>query len=235
MPAGPASPGPSSTAAAALSSIQSVIWGQEESKFKTGGADLRDRPRHVRADHHGARHRRAEEEAGCRRCSTGEEVWCQLFSEPAAGLGPGGPAHHGGEAKATSGSSTARRSGPPAPTSATGASSSCAADPNAAKHAGLSATSWSTCTRRGSKCGPITQINGGQGFNEVFFTDVRIPDSQPPLGGRQRLGGGNHHAHERAQLDRQPAAPAVAWATCCTMAERLEIDGRPAIEDSAVK
>lgn len=54
---------------------------------------------------------------------TGEEVWCQLFSEPGAGLTSprSAPAPSARAAPAT-GSSTARRCGPPAPTPPAGPS-----------------------------------------------------------------------------------------------------------------
>ena len=59
---------------------------------------------------------------------TGEEVWCQLFSEP--GAGPTSPASPAGpNATATSGWSTARRCGTRWPTWPTGACSSPAPTP----------------------------------------------------------------------------------------------------------
>ena len=48
----------------------------------------RHRRRHARPDDHRPRHRRAEGALPAARCSHGDEVWCQLFSEPAAGLRP---------------------------------------------------------------------------------------------------------------------------------------------------
>jgi alkylation response protein AidB-like acyl-CoA dehydrogenase len=48
-------------------------------------------------------------------------------------------------------------------------------DPTAAKHAGLTYFVVDMHAP-GVEIRPITQINGGQGFNEVFFTDVRVPD-----------------------------------------------------------
>ena len=50
-------------------------------------------------------------------------------------------------------------------------------DPNVPKHAGLTMFFLSMKTP-GVEVRPIKQISGGANFNEVFFTDVRIPDSQ---------------------------------------------------------
>ena len=50
-------------------------------------------------------------------------------------------------------------------------------DPNVPKHAGLTMFFLSMKTP-GVEVRPIKQMSGGANFNEVFFTDVRIPDSQ---------------------------------------------------------
>ena len=49
---------------------------------------------------------------------------------------------------------------------------------------------------------PIKQVNGQSGFNEVYFTDVRIPDSQRLGAGGPGLGGVADDADERAPVDR---------------------------------
>jgi alkylation response protein AidB-like acyl-CoA dehydrogenase len=76
---------------------------------------------------------------------------------------------------------------------------------------------------------PIHQMSGGSGFNEVFFTDVRIPDSQR-LGAVRRLEGDAEHADERASR-RSAATCPPGWSDlmeACT--QQSELDGRPAIE-----
>ena len=50
-------------------------------------------------------------------------------------------------------------------------------DPNVPKHQGLTMFFLSMKTP-GVEVRPIKQMSGGANFNEVFFTDVRIPDSQ---------------------------------------------------------
>jgi alkylation response protein AidB-like acyl-CoA dehydrogenase len=54
-------------------------------------------------------------------------------------------------------------------------------DPTVAKHKGLTYF-FLDMRSPGVEVRPIKQVNGDSGFNEVFFSDVRIPDSQ-------RLGG----------------------------------------------
>lgn len=50
-------------------------------------------------------------------------------------------------------------------------------DPDVAKHKGLTMFFLSMKTP-GVDIRPIKQVNGQSGFNEVYFTDVRIPDAQ---------------------------------------------------------
>src|SRR4029078_5145257 len=71
-------------------------------------------------------------------------------------------------------------------------------DPSVPKHQGLTMFFLSMKTP-GVEVRPIKQMSGGANFNEVFFTDVRIPDSQ-----RFGQGGGGwkarppHAEHQKA-------------------------------------
>lgn len=111
---------------------------------------------------------------------TGEEIWCQLFSEPGAGsdlanvstraVRDGDEWVVNGQKVWTSGAHNAQLAILVART-----------DSDAFKHAGLT---YFLCPMADPAVDvrPLRQITGEAEFNEVFLTDVRIPDSQ-------RLGG----------------------------------------------
>jgi len=108
--------------------------------------------------------------------ASGEEVWCQLFSEPVAGSDLAGlrtKAERDGDHWVINGSkiwtSGAHYSDHGMILTRT--------DPNVAKHDGLTMIFFDMKSP-GVEVRPIKQVNGQSGFNEVFFTDLRIPDHQ---------------------------------------------------------
>jgi len=109
----------------------------------------------------------------------GEEIWCQMFSEPSGGSDVAGARTRA--VRASDGSGDWIINGQKVWT--TGAHFSnfgiviCRTNPDVPKHKGLTMF-WVDMSDPGVEVKPIHQMSGGSGFNEVFFTDVRIPDSQ---------------------------------------------------------
>ncbi|MGC2774418.1 MAG: acyl-CoA dehydrogenase [Bradyrhizobium sp.] len=108
--------------------------------------------------------------------ASGEEIWCQLFSEPAAGSDVAGlrtRADKRGDEWLINGqkiwTSGAHYSDYGLLITRT--------DPNVPKHKGLTMF-FLDMKSKGVEVRPIRQANGMQEFNEVYFTDVVIPDSQ---------------------------------------------------------
>jgi len=114
---------------------------------------------------------------------TGEAPWCQLFSEPGSGSDLASLATRAtvdgdvwlvqGQKVWTTGAQHARFALLLART-----------DPDAEKHAGITAFAVDM-QAPGVEVRPLRQMSGGAEFNEVFLTDVRIPDEE-------RLGDVGH-------------------------------------------
>jgi alkylation response protein AidB-like acyl-CoA dehydrogenase len=125
----------------------------------------------------------AQKDRYLRAVFTGEAPWCQLFSEPGSGSDLASLATRAerdgdtwivnGQKVWTTGAQSARYALLLART-----------DPDVDKHAGLTAFAIDMHAP-GVEVRPLRQINGGAEFNEVFLTDVRVPDSE-------RLGGTGH-------------------------------------------
>ena len=211
--------------------IEQVIWNQEEVKFATPGG--------VFAIGQGmaapTMMTYATEDQKRRylpKLASGEEIWCQLFSEPAGGSDLAAlrtKAEKVGDEWVINGQKI-WTSGAHFSDYAILVTRS---DPNVPKHQGLTYF-FLSMKSPGVTVKPIKQISGGAHFNEVYFSDVRIPDSQR-LGA---VGQGWQVAlttlmNERASIGAGGGGVGVNQAM--KLAQKLEIDGRPALEDRAIR
>jgi len=166
---------------------------------------------------------------------SGDDIWCQLFSEPGAGSDLAGlrtSAVKDGDDWIVNGqkvwTSGAHYSNWGILVTRT--------DPDAPKHKGLTYFVVDM-TSPGIEVRPIKQITGGANFNEVFLSDVRIPDEnrldkigngwgvalttlmneRMGIGGGMGVGGGSMMRHFFALLD------------------DYTINGKPARDDAAAR
>lgn len=163
----------------------------------------------------------------------GDEIWCQLFSEPAGGSDVANlrtRAEKNGDTWTINGSKIWT----------TGAQFSdygiilTRTDPNVPKHKGLTMF-YLSMKSPGVDIRPIKQASGGSGFNEIFFTDVKIPDSQ-------RLGDvGNGWTvalttlmHERLAVGGGQGG-GLDVPQLMQLARQLELEDGPAIKNAAVR
>ena len=164
--------------------------------------------------------------------ASGEEVWCQLFSEPAGGSDLAGlrtKAERDGDDWIINGQKVWT----------TGAHFCdygiliTRTDPNVPKHKGLTMF-FLDMKSPGVEVRPIKQASGASGFNEVYFTNVRIPD-------HQRLGavgdGWNVSLttlmNERFSIGARVATGVPEFFEFCSQ-QRMP-DGTLAIDDSGVR
>jgi len=158
-----------------LSAINEVIWQQEEAKYAV--------PKGVYEIGLGmciptmmayASNDQLERYTGP--ALRGEEIWCQLFSEP-----HGGSDLAGLRTKAVKDGDDWVINGQKIWTSGAHLSDFgilvTRTDPNVPKHKGLTMF-FIDMRAPGVEVRPIHQMSGASHFNEVFFTDLRVPDAQ---------------------------------------------------------
>ncbi len=213
------------------SAIQSVIWNQEEARYRI--------PPNIFGIGQGmlgptimAHGTDEQKQRYLRPMLRGEEIWCQLFSEPSAGSDLAGlrtSAVRDGDDWIINGQKIWT----------TGAQYCkwgmivTRTDPNAEKHRGI--TYFIVDMQApGIEIRPIKQINGLSGFNEVFFSDVRVAD-------RNRVGGVNDgwRAALTTLMNERHAIGAggggVGFEDLVRLTKEITRDGRPVFDDPSVR
>ena len=215
----------------AATAIQGVIWNQEESRYRT--------PLNIFAIGQGmlgptimVHGSEAQKQRYLNPMLRGEEIWCQMFSEPSAGSDLAGlrmTAVRDGDDWILNGQKIWT----------TGAQYCkwgmivTRTDPSAEKHKGITYFIIDM-ESPGIEIRPIKQINGLSSFNEGFFTDVRVPDIN-------RVGAVNDGwrgalttlMNERHSIGAGAGGP--DFKDLVALAKRVPLDGRPALQDSAVR
>lgn len=213
--------------------IEQVIWNQEEGRYAVPpnvfliGIGLVGPTVMI----HGTE---SQKSAVLPRALTGEDIWCQLFSEPAAGSDlagirtrarrDGGDWVISGQKVWTSGAHYSSHGILLART-----------DPQVPKHKGMTMF-LVDMSDPAIETRPIRQISGGASFNEVFIDDLRVPDSA-------RLGGESEGwkvalttlMNERFSISVGRASGGARAEELIALAARVERNGRPAIEDGEVR
>ena len=169
---------------AGLTYIHKVIWSEEVAKYDTadgyfviGMGNCGPAIRYFCNDE--------QKQYFLPRMASAEDVWCQLFSEPAAGSDVAGlrtQAKQGDQGNWLINGQKIWTSG--AQYSDYGVVL-CRTDPEVSKYSGLTMF-MIDMKQPGVEVKPIKQMDGGQHFNEVFFNDAVIPDNYR-LG---EIGGG---------------------------------------------
>lgn len=210
--------------------IQNVIWSQEEGLYaRLSGTFIIGQG--MCAPTMMAYASEEQKQRYLPKLASGEEVWCQLFSEPHGGSDLAGlrtRAEKDGDEWVINGqkiwTSGAQHSDYGILITRT--------DPNVAKHKGLTMF-FLDMKSPGVKIVPIKQANGNSEFNEVYFDDVRIPDAQR-LGG---VGEGWRVSITTLMNERMAIGGSIAtgFPEIYDLVQNTQLHGAPAIEDPAVK
>ena len=214
------------------SAVEQVIWNQEEAKHPNLPGAVFSIGQGMAAPTLMAWAKEEHKRRYLPKLASGEEIWCQLFSEPAGGSDlaalrtraekDGGDWLLNGQKIWTSGAHYSDYGIIVVRT-----------DPTVPKHKGLSYF-FLDMKSPGVETKPIKQLSGDANFNEVYFTDVRVPDDQrlgavgqgwqvsltTLMNERAAIGGGSAGGDFKALL---------------RLAQTVTIDDKPAIENPAVR
>lgn len=161
----------------------------------------------------------------------GEEIWCQLFSEPSSGSDSAGirsAAVKDGSDWVINGQKVWNSGAQIADYGMLIART----DPSVPKHKGLTAF-WLDMKTPGVEVRPIMMMSGDNELNEVFLTDVRIPDNQR-VG---EVGGGwkvviSTLMNERAALG---SGTGLNWRDVMALAKQVPSFDGTALDDPAFR
>jgi len=163
----------------------------------------------------------------------GEEIWCQLFSEPAGGSDLAGlrtRAEVDGNGWKLNGQKLWTTWAQYADYGVIVART----DPTVAKHKGLTYY-WIDMHAKGVEVRPIKLAGGDSHVNEVFFDDVRIEDTQR----MSPVGGGFAVAMATLMIERYQATDSGGFGPHLNMfvehVRDIEVNGKPALKDSRVR
>jgi alkylation response protein AidB-like acyl-CoA dehydrogenase len=160
--------------------IESVIFGQEEAKVGAGGGGYFQIGLGMCVPTVMAFADDATKQRFVGPALRGEEIWCQLFSEPGGGSDVAAAstrAIRDGDAKDADWVINGQKVWTSGAHYADFGIVIVRTNPDAPKHKGLTMF-WIDMKSPGIEVKPIHQMSGGSNFNEVYFTDVRVPDSQ---------------------------------------------------------
>lgn len=163
----------------------------------------------------------------------GEEIWCQLFSEPAGGSDLAGlrlRAEQDGNGWKLNGqklwTSWAQYSDYGVIVART--------DPNEQKHKGLTYF-WVDMKAPGVTVRPVKLAGGDSHVNEVFFDDVKLTDEHR----MSPVGGGFGVAMATLMIERYVATDSAGFGPhldlFVSLAKEVEINGKPAIKDGRIR
>ena len=161
----------------------------------------------------------------------GQEIWCQLFSEPSSGSDSAGirtAAVSDGKGWVLNGQKVWNSGAQIADYGMIVART----DPDVPKHKGLTAF-WLDMKMPGVEVRPIKMMSGDNELNEVFLTDVRLPDNQR-VG---EVGGGwkviiSTLMNERAALG---SGTGLSWRDVMKLAKQVPSFDGTALDDPAFR